>query len=246
MQEVKKTASKVKITLNFITPPDIYYYSKVIDKNCPVCKGTGFVDKGKVVEICACRFRQEDFQSRLNIPKKFWTAELDNYQPISPAQQRAYEVCKEFVHNFNPEEGKGITLVGPTQMGKTHLMVGVLKALYREKRVRGFFFDTKEMLFQLRFYMNNEEDKYSRFLKFLMNVPVLVLDDLGSERLSDWSVETISLIITYRYNYQLSTLITTNYQLKRSGDDLLNSLEERISPAVVGKIFQMNEVVYLY
>ena len=246
MQEVKKTASKVKITLNFITPPDIYYYSKVIDKNCPVCKGTGFVDKGKVVEICACRFRQEDFKSRLNIPKKFWTAELDNYQPISAPQQRAYEVCKEFVHNFNPEEGKGITLVGPTQMGKTHLMVGVLKALYREKRVRGFFFDTKEMLFQLRFYMNNEEDKYSRFLKFLMNVPVLVLDDLGSERLSDWSVETISLIITYRYNYQLSTLITTNYQLKRSGDDLLNSLEERISPAVVGKIFQMNEVVYLY
>ena len=216
------------------------------DKNCPVCKGTGFVDKGKVVEICACRFRQEDFQSKLNIPKRFWSAELDNYQPISAPQQRAYEMCKMFVYNFNQEEGKGITLVGPTQMGKTHLMVGVLKALYRNKGVRGFFFDTKEMLFQLRFYMNNEEDKYSRFLKFLMNVPVLVLDDLGSERLSDWSIETISLIITYRYNHQLSTLITTNYQLKKSEDDLLNSLEERISPAVVGKIFQMNEIVYLY
>jgi DNA replication protein DnaC len=215
------------------------------DKNCPICKGTGFVDKGNVVEICQCRFREENFQRLLNIPKKFWSAELDNYQPISPAQRRALEVCKEFVFHFNPEEGKGITLVGSPQMGKTHLVVGVLKALYRQKRVRGFFFDTKEMLFQLRFYAGSEEDKYGRMLKFLMRIPVLALDDLGSERLSDWSIEVISLLITYRYNHQLSTLITTNYQLKKSEEDLLNSLEERLSPGVVGKIFHMNEVVYV-
>ncbi|WP_448587996.1 ATP-binding protein [Thermocrinis sp.] len=222
-----------------------YFILSVADKNCPVCKGTGFVDKGKVVEICHCRFREEDFEKRLNIPKKFWKAELENYQPISPAQQRAYQACKAFVLSFEPEAGRGITLVGPSQMGKTHLIVGVLKALYRDKRIRGFFFDTKEMLFQLRFYMNHEEDKYGRLLKFLMNVPVLALDDLGSERLSDWSVEILSLIITYRYNNLLSTLITTNYQLRKSENEILNSLEERISPGVVGKIFHMNEVVYL-
>jgi DNA replication protein DnaC len=215
------------------------------DKNCPICKGTGFVDKGNVVEMCQCRFKEENFQRLLNIPKKFWSAELDNYQPISPAQRRALEVCKEFVFNLNPEEGKGITLVGPPQMGKTHLVVGILKALYRQKRVRGFFFDTKEMLFQLRFYAGSQEDKYSRLLRFLMRVPVLVLDDLGSERLSDWSIEVISLLITYRYNHQLSTLITTNYQLKKSEEDLLNSLEERLSPGVVGKLFHMNEAVYI-
>jgi DNA replication protein DnaC len=215
------------------------------DKNCPICKGTGFVDKGNVVEICQCRFKEENFQRLLNIPKKFWSAEFDNYQPISPAQRRALEVCKYFVLNFNPEEGKGITLVGPPQMGKTHLVVGVLKALYREKKVRGFFFDTKEMLFQLRFYAGSQEDKYSRLLKFLMTLPVLALDDLGSERLSDWSIEVISLLITHRYNHQLSTLITTNYQLKKSEEELLASLEERLSPGVVGKLFHMNEVVYV-
>jgi DNA replication protein DnaC len=203
------------------------------------------VDKGNVVEICQCRFKEENFQRLLNIPKKFWSAELDNYQPISPAQRRALEVCKYFVLNFNPEEGKGITLVGPPQMGKTHLVVGVLKALYREKKVRGFFFDTKEMLFQLRFYAGSQEDKYSRLLKFLMTLPVLALDDLGSERLSDWSIEVISLLITHRYNHQLSTLITTNYQLKKSEEELLASLEERLSPGVVGKLFHMNEVVYV-
>jgi DNA replication protein DnaC len=196
-------------------------------------------------KMCQCRFKEENFQRLLNIPKKFWSAELDNYQPISPAQRRALEVCKEFVFNLNPEEGKGITLVGPPQMGKTHLVVGILKALYRQKRVRGFFFDTKEMLFQLRFYAGSQEDKYSRLLRFLMRVPVLVLDDLGSERLSDWSIEVISLLITYRYNHQLSTLITTNYQLKKSEEDLLNSLEERLSPGVVGKLFHMNEAVYI-
>jgi DNA replication protein DnaC len=42
------------------------------DKNCPICKGTGFVDKGNVVEMCQCRFKEENFQRLLNIPKKFW------------------------------------------------------------------------------------------------------------------------------------------------------------------------------
>ncbi len=215
------------------------------DKDCPICKGTGFVKKGRVVDLCSCRFRDESFQKILNIPQRFWDAELNNYQPISPAQRRALEVCKSFVLSFGSEDGKGITLVGPPQMGKTHLVVGVLKALYREKRVRGFFFDTKEMLFRLRVYAGSQEDKYKRMLWFLMRVPVLALDDLGSERLSDWSIEVISLLITYRYNNMLSTLITTNYQLKKLDDDLLNSLEERLSPAVVGKLFHTNDVVYV-
>jgi len=66
------------------------------------------VDKGNVVELCQCRFKGENFQKLLNIPKKFWSAELDNYQPISPAQRRALKVCKEFVFNFDPRRARAL------------------------------------------------------------------------------------------------------------------------------------------
>jgi DNA replication protein DnaC len=109
------------------------------DKNCPICKGTGFVDKGNVVEMCQCRFKEENFQRLLNIPKRFWSAEFDNYQPISPAQRRALEVCKEFVFNFDPRGGQGHYLSGTSSDGKNPFGSGCPKGTIQTKKGKGLF-----------------------------------------------------------------------------------------------------------
>jgi len=114
------------------------------------------------------------------------------------------------------------------------------KNIYRLKRVRSFFFDTKDLFYKLQSYSGS--DKMNKLLNFLINVPLLVLDDLGSERLSDWRVEVLSYIISTRYNYLKSTIITTNYPLLRTEEEG-QSLEERLSPAIVGKIYQMNDLI---
>lgn len=210
---------------------------------CPKCGGTGFVERGGVLELCTCRYESVNLQKYLHIPLRFLDAEFENYVPVSPSQKKALEACTHYAYTFEPEEGKGMTLVGPPQMGKTHLAVAILKTVYRKKKVRGFFFDTKDMFYRLQSYANTE--KYYRFMNLLLNAPLLVLDDLGSERLSDWRIETLSHIINHRYNYLKSTLITTNYPLlKQSGDEVARALEERLSPAIVGKIHQMTEILY--
>jgi DNA replication protein DnaC len=211
---------------------------------CPVCGGTGFIDRGGVVELCACRFEGVNLQRYLNLPPRFLEADFENYRPITPSQKKAYEVCLSYALSFDPKEGRGITLIGPPQMGKTHLAVAVLKRVYRTHKVRGLFFDTKELFYRLQGYTGSE--KYEKLMNYLLSIPLLVLDDLGSERLSDWRIETLSLIISHRYNFLRSTLITTNYTLHRLKDeDITKALEERLSPAIVGKITQMNEIVYL-
>ncbi|MEJ7554087.1 MAG: ATP-binding protein [Aquificaceae bacterium] len=212
---------------------------------CPKCGGTGFVDRGGVLEICSCRYEGVNLQKYLNIPPRFVDAEFENYVPVSPSQKIALEACLHYAHTFEPKEGKGLSLVGPPQMGKTHLAVAILKTIYREKRIRGLFFDTKDLLYKLQSYANTE--KYHKLMNLLLNAPLLVLDDLGSERLSDWRIEVLSYIISHRYNFLKSTLITTNYPLlKQSKDEeVARALEERLSPAIVGKIHQMNEVLYL-
>lgn len=207
---------------------------------CPKCKGTGFIDKGGVVELCSCRYEGVNLQRYLNIPPRFINAEFENYMPISPSQKTALEICLYYAHSFDPKEGKGLTLVGPPSLGKTHLAVATLKNIYRLKRVRSFFFDTKDLFYKLQSYSGS--DKMNKLLNFLINVPLLVLDDLGSERLSDWRVEVLSYIISTRYNYLKSTIITTNYPLLRTEEEG-QSLEERLSPAIVSKIYQMNDLI---
>ncbi len=194
--------------------------------------------------MCSCRYEGVNLQRYLNIPPRFVNAEFENYIPISPAQRRALETCVHYAYTFEPQEGKGLSLIGPPQMGKTHLVVAILKTVYRKKRIRGLFFDTKDLFYRLQGYTNTE--KYQRFMNLLLNAPLLALDDLGSERLSDWRIEVLSYIISHRYNFLKSTLITTNYPLlKESEDEVARALEERLSPAIVGKIYQMNEVLYL-
>ncbi len=219
-------------------------------QSCSICGGTGFVKikEGKGVELCSCRFSSEDVSRFLRIPKRFKDASLENFQERTTSHKNALLKVQAFLAGFDPEEGRGLTIVGPPGVGKTHLVVAVLKELYLSKRVRGLFFDTKDLLFTVKSHFDS--GKYSKILKVVLNVPVLALDDLGSERLSDWQREVISLIITHRYNNLKSTLITTNYPIKvkgKSGEDIKvgDSLEERLGPSVVSRLTQMNITIFL-
>ncbi|MFN3599359.1 MAG: ATP-binding protein [Aquificaceae bacterium] len=210
---------------------------------CPKCGGTGFIEKDGLLALCSCRYEGANLEKYLSIPPRFLNAEFENYVAISPSQRSAYETCLHYAHTFDPKEGKGLTLVGPPSMGKTHLAVAVLKTVYRQKKIRGFFFDTKDLFYRLQ---GQPIDRYNRLMNFVLKVPLLVLDDLGSERLSDWRIEVLSHIVSYRYNFLKSTIITTNYNLKKQEEEeVAKALEERLSPAIVGKIYQMNQIIYL-
>ncbi|NPB07539.1 MAG: ATP-binding protein [Aquificae bacterium] len=213
---------------------------------CEHCGGIGFVKAGNgKVKPCECRFRNLDLNRLLGIPKRFKDVTLENYVPENPSQDRALLIAKRYVFTFNPEEGKGLTFVGSPGVGKTHLAVGILKAIYEKTRVRGLFFDTKDLIYRIK--ASIEEGKDRKIIKLVLNYPLLVLDDLGSERLNDWQRELISYIISQRYNNMKSTIITTNYSLER-GESLSGvgyDLSSRLGENVVSKIYEMNEIVII-
>ncbi len=210
---------------------------------CERCGGTGFVTRedGRV-DLCECRFSQENVNVVLGIPKRFWDKDLDNYIPETEDEQNAFFQAKAFVETFGEEEGESITFWGPPGVGKTHLAVGILKRVYKEKGVRGFFFDTKDLIYKLKLLI--EERRTGRTLKRILDLPLIVLDDLGSERLSDWQREIISYIISYRYNNLKSTIVTTNFPLEE-GRGSRSRLSERIDPGTVSRIYEMGKVVYI-
>ena len=123
----------------------------------------------------------------------------------------AYRAARRFVDGY-PMEKTGLLLWGDAGVGKTHLAVGIIKALIREKGVECIFYDYAELLKQIQDSYNPAvQTTELGLLRPVFETEVLVLDDLGSVRPTEWRWDTIRLILNTRYNDDATTIITTNF-----------------------------------
>jgi DNA replication protein DnaC len=108
--------------------------------------------------------------------------------------------------------GRGLLFVGTVGLGKTHLAVGVLRRLVRERGVKGLFCDYRELLKSIQnSYNPRVHTTELELLKPVFAAEVLVLDDLGAQKPNEWVWDTVALILNTRYNDKQTTIITTNY-----------------------------------
>jgi DNA replication protein DnaC len=101
--------------------------------------------------------------------------------------------------------------MGGCGVGKTHLAVAALRNLI-ERGHTGLFYDYRELLKQIQASYNPaSQTAEADVLDPVLRVEVLLLDDLGASKPSDWALETVGHILNTRYNEKRVTLITTNY-----------------------------------
>jgi len=104
-----------------------------------------------------------------------------------------------------------LTLMGETGCGKTHLAVAIVHHTIQNGGT-AVFAVIPDLLDNLRatFDRQNTRVTYAERMDTYLNVPLLALDDLGTESPTDWAGEKLYQIINYRYNQQLPTVVTTN------------------------------------
>ncbi len=175
--------------------------------------------EGRERRVVRCECRQRTRADRLlqaaRIPRRYQHCELAEfdarYPGAHPSLVEAKLWAERFVASF-PVEDKGLLLVGPIGVGKTHLAVGIIKELILQKGIPCLFCDYRELLKEIRnSYNPSVAATEMEVLRPALASPVLVLDELGAERPTDWVWDTVSHIVNTRYNEKRTTIITTNF-----------------------------------
>ena len=215
--------------------------------SCPKCAGTGWEPVGdepdSAVRRCSCYARQ-DAERRLDsamIPPRYRGVELGNfslYSGIDGSLEEAKLIAEKFVATF-PDVDAGVLFEGHAGVGKTHLAVAILRELVTQHDVTARFVDYRDLLRSIQDSYNPvSESSEMEILRPVLSADVLLLDELGTRRPTEWVRDTVTQILNDRYRRQRITLITTNY-----GDDDADSsvptLGERIGPYARSRLYEM-------
>lgn len=189
---------------------------------CSLCSGSGWrtvpdAPEGGVTRCeCQLRARGDALIAGAHIPRRYEHCELSNFTSDFPGADSsialAHIAASRFVEDFNPRDGQGLLIVGGIGTGKTHLSVGILKELVSKYGAACLFYDYRELLKEIQnSYNDSVQATELQVLKPVFDAEVLVLDELGAVKPSEWVWDTVSLILNTRYNDRRTTIITTNF-----------------------------------
>ncbi|MDQ3943266.1 MAG: ATP-binding protein, partial [Actinomycetota bacterium] len=156
---------------------------------------------------------------------------LGNFRVVvSNSAARARMKVDEYLENWeeNWEAGRGLYFCGGVGTGKTHLAVAVMQEIIRRKKVPSLFVTVPELLDNLREAYNKPGRDLDEWMDAVQNADFLVLDDLGSERVTDWVRERIFVIVNHRYRETLPTVFTSNIGPKDLAEQLGGRTASRI------------------
>ena len=206
--------------------------------SCPKCSDTGYVNRGSVVCSCLKEALIKASIAASGIGNLIERQSFDNFnlglykndQKALAVMTTNVEIAKDFVKNFR-EKGGNILMLGMTGTGKTHISTAIAREIIKQ----GFYvvYDSVQNIvsdFESDKFRNayipaeNKSDKY-------LECDLLIIDDLGTEFSTAFTISCIYNLINTRQNRGLSTIVSTNLQ----PEELNSRYEDRIFSRLVGK-----------
>ena len=219
---------------------------------CPICSGTGWKPveiPGKTRRVTRCDCRTDARLSLLlqaaHLPLRYEHCTLADFATDFTGAHRSLAAARlaagRFVEEY-PLEKTGLLFIGPIGTGKTHLAVGIIQELVSSKGVACLFCDYRELLKEIQnSYNSSVQATELEILRPVFEAEVLVLDELGAVKPTEWVWDTVSHILNSRYNEKKTTIITTNFLNLPPGDPAVR--DGRASAAEAARLAARNETL---
>jgi DNA replication protein DnaC len=196
-----------------------------VTTDCPfnLCDGTGYLVRGDTAYLCKC-YAQQDidrcFRSA-SIPEEFTglsIASFDvNLYQLPKSRARAAEskrIAINYVKEFRKvqEMGKGLYFYSAKAgSGKTRLAASVANALVKTHHARVKFITAKDLLGDIMNTYNSEvKTTESELIDAVRHVDVLIMDDIGVEKQTDWVEGILYAVFNSRMTSKKITIFTSN------------------------------------
>lgn len=221
---------------------------------CSACKDTGFIGSRR----CKCHNELLKDIERSNLAKiapledcTFETFDTRYYPEqvmengISPRDkaERIKNSCSRYAVNFS-RTAKNIMFMGGTGLGKTHLSLAIANVVIN-KGYSVVYGTAQNILSDLQNENFGRDDNLRYYERAVLNCDLLILDDLGTEFKSSYTVACLYNIINTRLSAKLPTIISTNFTL----DELEEKYDQRITSRITGEYSQLilvgNDIRYI-
>ena len=226
--ELQEKRRKILVKLGYPEDyTDVHY-------TCKVCSDTGFVG----TKMCSCLKQllitkniQSSGMGNLIDKQSFDNFNLDVYKnnpEVYSRMERNLKLAKAYADNFASRRGN-LLLIGTTGTGKTHISTAIAKAIISQgfdvlyDSVQNIVNDFERDKFKSGYNAEQTSDKYNE-------CDLLIIDDLGAEFVTQFSISALYNLINTRQNKGLSTIISTNL----SAGELAGKYEGRIYSRIIG------------
>lgn len=181
----------------------------------------------------------ESILGKSGIKKRYLSRTIDSFS-VTAENKRSFEVATDYIKNFREyfTQGKGLYLEGPCGTGKTHLAIAIALAIINTgvpvicKTSIDILGDIK------RCYERNSEVTEEEVLEAYKTVDLLIIDDLGKEQVTEWSVPVLYSILNERYEALLPTIITTNYNTTALAEKLSAKGDTETAAAIISRFVE--------
>ena len=199
--------SKLKSTETFLLTKDTWHFEQ----------GKKLIDRINHIKNCG-------------IGRRFMQKSFANYN--KDRNPEAYNLCLEYVRDIenNIQNGRGLFLTGDVGTGKTHLAIAIIDYIARLKKrdwhYTMIYVSAVDLLANIRMSYNSGGTE--EIVRQYEDINLLIIDDIGVEKTSDWVHEMFYKIIDHRYNELKPMIIISNLR----GDEINEKLSERIMSRV--------------